>query len=398
MRTLGALCLLATCATAAVAQINSFVVQNGWNNNTGTFSYSGTYPSVTMQILNQNNTANNTYGERFIAWLSADSLTRAKINGKKDFSIEYSMHTTTDAAAQRDVEGGLLFQYSVRNPGPNQYFPTSQYYAKFKPQIEAPVIQTSADWCLPFYDFAADGGTLLNNQVVHMKFEYDYIDAAPMTSVQRLGYRNADGTWFYSPWINGNWGGPVYDDEMELGIYFQPLVEAANPNHNTTCAINVISFTGTLGGQPTVSGTVGLNTWSQAVNGRTVNFTIYSGLTQVGTASGTLNASGGYSFNTALANGTYTVIADGGLAWLKRKATMVLNNGASNLNFTLPNGDIVNDGIVDIADYSALATAFDAEPSSGNWNAAADLNGDSIIDIADYAGLAAAFDLGDDTP
>lgn len=386
-------------AGIASAQITAFAVQNGWNNNTGTFSYSGTFPSVTMSIMNQNNTANNGFGERFIAWLSTDGTTRAKINGRKDFSLEYTMHMTTDAAAVRDVEGGLLFQYGVRNPGPNQYFPTSQYYAKFKPQIESPVIQTSGDWCLPGYNFVDDGATLLNNQNVTMKFEYDYNDATPSASVQRLSYKNADGTLFQTGWINGNWGGPVYDPEMELGIYFQPLVEAANPNHNTTSVINLVSFTGTLVGAAAVTGQINLNDWSGAVTGRTVNFTIYNGTTQVGTASATLDGTGNYFFSTAVPTGTYTVIADAARGWLNKKATVTITNGtASGLNFTLPNGDVNNDTIVDIADYTLLSGAFSTVNGGPGWNVLADLNGDDIVDIADYVALSRTFSLVDETP
>ncbi|MCE9557529.1 MAG: hypothetical protein K8R88_01120 [Armatimonadetes bacterium] len=187
MKKLAILAVGTLLSVAASAQLNAFAVQNGWNNNTGTFSYSGTYPSVTMSIVNQNNTATNNYGERFIAWLSADGgVTRAKIDGHKDFSLFYTLKLNTDAAATREVEAGLLFQYGVRNPGPNEYYPTSQYYAKFSPFNGNSTIQTSGDWVLPGYNFVNDGATIARNDVVTMGIEYDYNDATPSASLQRL--------------------------------------------------------------------------------------------------------------------------------------------------------------------------------------------------------------------
>jgi hypothetical protein len=56
--------------------------------------------------------------------------------------------------------------------------------------------------------------------------------------------------------------------------------------------------------------------------------------------------------------------------------------------------DINRDGIVDLTDYTILATAFNARPGDFNWNSAADLNGDLIIDLTDYTILALQFNLG----
>lgn len=392
-----AIFLLAGMATLATAQINAFKVENLWNNSTGTFTSGGTFPVCNMTCANQNNTANNTYGERFVAWLSADSAaTRAKINGHADFSFFWNVTLSTDAAAVREVECGLLLQYQSRGT----FAPTSQIYAKFRNPGITTAIQTSGDWVMPSYDFIqSHNAEIFNGVPVLMGLEYDWDpngDGNGADSVQRLTFGA-----YQSPWLNGNWGGAMYDAQMEIGPYFQPLVEAANPTHTSHMDINLVSFSGTVIGAPgaTVSGNVVLDGWTGAVNGRSVNFTIYNGTTSVGTATATLNSSGNYSFTTNVPNGTYTMIANANRAWLKKKTTMTIAGGAAtNVNFTVKNGDCNDDTLVDIADYTLLALAFDATPTSGNWNVQADLNGDEIVDIADYTILALAFDMVDDTP
>ncbi|HMS56488.1 MAG TPA: hypothetical protein PKA27_13910 [Fimbriimonadaceae bacterium] len=227
-------------SSSAVAQINSFKVQNLWNNNTGVFTYSGTYPALTMTCSNQNNTTLNTFGERFVGWLSADGgATQALIDGHKDFSLFFTVRLTVDAAAARPVEAGLLMKYDNHRG----FEPESQFYCKVtRTGIPVPVVQTSADWVMPAYDFMAEHNvTFTMGQTVLMGIEYDYNDADPMQSMQRLTFGE-----FQSPWINGNWGGPIYDPEMKLGMYFQPLVEAANPTHTSTAEFNLVSFAGTV--------------------------------------------------------------------------------------------------------------------------------------------------------
>jgi hypothetical protein len=54
-------------------------------------------------------------------------------------------------------------------------------------------------------------------------------------------------------------------------------------------------------------------------------------------------------------------------------------------------GDINNDGIVDVLDAIALATAYHARKGDPNWNPTADLNNDGVIDIFDAIILANNF-------
>lgn len=55
------------------------------------------------------------------------------------------------------------------------------------------------------------------------------------------------------------------------------------------------------------------------------------------------------------------------------------------------NGDIVNDNIVDLADFDAFSVAFGSAPGDGNWNADADINGDEVVDLGDFDIFASHF-------
>jgi hypothetical protein len=46
-------------------------------------------------------------------------------------------------------------------------------------------------------------------------------------------------------------------------------------------------------------------------------------------------------------------------------------------------GDLNGDGSVDVFDALILASAYNSNPSSPNWNPNADLNGDSRVDLFD---------------
>jgi hypothetical protein len=73
-------------------------------------------------------------------------------------------------------------------------------------------------------------------------------------------------------------------------------------------------------------------------------------------------------------------------------------NPANNLMIFLPAGDANDDNIVDIDDLAALIEAFDADPSSPNWNGGvADFNGDNLVSVDDLSLLIRNFDRqGDD--
>lgn len=173
----------------------------------------------------------------------------------------------------------------------------------------------------------------------------------------------------YSGLLAANWGLSIVDMEVE-----QPAV---------------------------VTGTLTLGDWLVTSANQPVTVDVYKAGTtefQETVVLPSQPASGTYSLATY-----YRGAADlyfRGPHWLTKKVTTnILTGGASGVNVTLTNGNCQNaDEVVDIADYTILALAFDAIPTSGNWNSQADLNGDEIVDIADYTILALNFDKVGDTP
>lgn len=216
---------VAIAVAAQAVTINGYKVESLFSNTTGTFSSTTAFPGVQMNITNQGPTATETYGERYAAWLSADGgATRAKINGRKSFTLEWDMTLRSSFK----VEGGLLMKYD----NSRGFSPESQYYVSKTPTTTA--IQTSADWVLPPFDFSAAGGTYALGQTVRMSLEYQFLGAG---SLQRISYGN-----IRSPWINGHWGGPMYDPEMEFGFYFQPIIAGSNGGENSSADFNLVSF------------------------------------------------------------------------------------------------------------------------------------------------------------
>ncbi|MBL8048373.1 MAG: hypothetical protein JNJ45_06790 [Chthonomonas sp.] len=158
---------------------------------------------------------------------------------------------------------------------------------------------------------------------------------------------------------------------------------------------------GSVGGS--ISGTVNLGSYVGTASGSasvTLNYQI-TDLSDNVLSSGTVSVtpSGGvapYSISAGSATGSVKVKLSGG-TWLKRSATTTV--GAVNANMTLPNGNVALDGsfeLIDVADYSGLAAAFDGVEGDGTYAARADLNKDGIVDIADYTILAGSFDLTDE--
>lgn len=159
-----------------------------------------------------------------------------------------------------------------------------------------------------------------------------------------------------------------------------------------------LSFVGepceAIGAAAAVSGTVnwqGMPSGAYAGKQMLVEFRNPDTQTVVSSSTVTLGAGGTWSANVA--PGTYDIAFTGDRT-LRRVLTnrTVGSGGLTGQAVSLITGDIADSNIVDIADYTALALAFDSIPSSPNWNALADLNFDGIIDIADYTLLATSFD------
>ncbi|MCE9559528.1 MAG: hypothetical protein K8R88_11305 [Armatimonadetes bacterium] len=87
--------------------------------------------------------------------------------------------------------------------------------------------------------------------------------------------------------------------------------------------------------------------------------------------------------------GDLTLIARGS-HWVGR-STSVNSSNFQSLSLTLINGDCNGDNVIDLSDYTIVVTAFNALPTSGNWDARADLNGDNTVDLTDYTILVTNF-------
>ncbi len=138
----------------------------------------------------------------------------------------------------------------------------------------------------------------------------------------------------------------------------------------------------------TISGTVSLQDYSGTVAGTVITFEIRAvGAvhdTEVDTA--TLDASGNYSFATAVTPGTYNIGAKGP-HWLRQiqRNRIIPSLGLTGVNFSLINGDIDGSNVVDTADYTILKAAFGSLPGDSNWNPNADLDGDGAVGLSDFA-------------
>ncbi|MCE9559670.1 MAG: hypothetical protein K8R88_12045 [Armatimonadetes bacterium] len=148
-----------------------------------------------------------------------------------------------------------------------------------------------------------------------------------------------------------------------------------------------------------ISGTISLESFLPSISGRTVDFAVYNaGGVLVATASDSIDAAGAYSFAFSGPDGTYSVIADANGTFLKRKMSVAVSGGNGVANFSMTNGDSVPDGVIDLSDYTAVVVAFNALPSSGNWNPDADVNADGVVDLTDYTVIVTNFNKVDDIP
>jgi len=108
------------------------------------------------------------------------------------------------------------------------------------------------------------------------------------------------------------------------------------------------------------------------------------------------DGSGAFTLSTIAPTGVYDVYATGGTFLSKKLSSVNVVSGTTGVNLTLTNGDVVGDDVIDLSDYTAVAVAFNAEPSDSNWNVRADLNGDDVVDLTDYTVIAVNFNaIGD---
>lgn len=156
-------------------------------------------------------------------------------------------------------------------------------------------------------------------------------------------------------------------------------------------AISNIQYSQPVGAGGTISGVLNLSDYSASVAGQPVTFDLIQGGNIVETINGTLDATGNYSIVSHTV-GTTTIRAKGSTWLAKNLGTYTLSNSAlTGVNGSLVNGDAVDNNVVDLSDYTVVLIAFNALPSSSNWNPRADLNGDATVDLTDYTIIVSNF-------
>jgi hypothetical protein len=111
--------------------------------------------------------------------------------------------------------------------------------------------------------------------------------------------------------------------------------------------------------------------------------------------SSTPAANGAFTLSSVPA-GEYT-LGIKGWSWLRKDVSVNTTAGAvTGVSATLLTGDVNDDNVVDLNDFSLLAAAFGTTPSSPAWNSHADLNDDGVVDLTDFGLLAMNFGLSGD--
>jgi subtilisin family serine protease len=146
----------------------------------------------------------------------------------------------------------------------------------------------------------------------------------------------------------------------------------------------------------TVSGVIGLDGYVGPLAARPVVIELRGpgGTTQTVALATTANPGEG-AFSLSVAPGTYDLFVRGG-TWLQRRVSGVTvpQAGLPGLTLSLVNGNVVaTDNVVDLADFLALAAAYDTSPPS---DPNADLDGDGAVGIGDFLILAANYDVAGD--
>lgn len=143
---------------------------------------------------------------------------------------------------------------------------------------------------------------------------------------------------------------------------------------------------GTLVPAATVSGTVTLGDFPPGPTGVPVVVRLLNPSTSAVVANTTLNLGPGGAFTWAAGQtGTFHVDVKGP-HWLRRRLPNVTigSSGVSGLSFSLVNGDVNGDNVVNVMDFLALRAAFGSNSSSGNWNPNADLDGSGAVNVGDF--------------
>lgn len=112
----------------------------------------------------------------------------------------------------------------------------------------------------------------------------------------------------------------------------------------------------------------------------------------------TVNAAGEYTLNVlqSIPLGSYELTADT-TPFIRRKQPLDLTtSGATEIDFSLPNGDSDNSGEVDAGDIDVVIAAFGEVTGGTNYSSSVDVDGSGEVDAADIDIVIGGFGLVDD--
>jgi len=148
----------------------------------------------------------------------------------------------------------------------------------------------------------------------------------------------------------------------------------------------------------TLSGSMSVVEFVGPIESRTFSYQVYDGSSTL--AMGTFNTDNTGAFSLSMGSvfvGSYTIYIDGVGALKKNLGSAAITPSGLNVGLViLTNGDINDDGSVDLLDYFALSDAYNTVLGDPTYNPAADLNGDESVDLLDYFILSDSYNLTDD--
>jgi hypothetical protein len=222
---------------------------------------------------------------------------------------------------------------------------------------------------------------------------YSYLEL-----VNDLMLRVTNGSTTYYPWVldptnpsNAATTGDNFRDNVEQVYIPSPTAGVytitVTPRNSTLQPSGTQAFSIVVTGQSSfVSGTAALQDYSGNASSVPVTVDLRTPGTTTALESHTVyvDGSGNFAFPTAL-NGTYDVACNGP-HWLRSVASSVAvsDSAVTPVTFSLVNGDVNGDNVIDLADLVAIAAAWRSSPGMSNYNANADLNGDGVIDLLDW--------------
>lgn len=185
-----------------------------------------------------------------------------------------------------------------------------------------------------------------------------------------------------------------------------PTVADAPGAYSATFSVSDGSLTGeiivpiTLSlSSKTLTGAVGIFDFTGPIETRSFSYQLFD-LSSNLVSSGTFTTDSAGQFSVSLSPvfvGTYVLYIDG-VGALRKNAgqSLVMSTGFNLGSIMLTNGDINDDGSVDLLDYFSLSDAYNTVLGDPTYNPAADLNGDESVDLLDYFILSDAYNLTDD--